>query len=55
VSAELTSIISRKAFDFLDAPSNASRRITPRFLFGPAAEKHVIPQMEDIRDAVYRC
>ena len=54
VSAELTSIISRKAFDFLDAPVECVAADNTPIPFGPAAEKHVIPQIEDIRDAVYR-
>ena len=53
VSAEISSIITSKAFDYLDAPVvMVSAKNTP-VPFGPASEKQVIPQLDDIRAAVY--
>ena len=52
VSAEIASIITSKAFDYLDAPVvMLSAKNTP-VPFGPASEKQVIPQLDDIRAAV---
>jgi pyruvate dehydrogenase E1 component beta subunit len=52
VSAEISSIITSKAFDYLDAPVvMVSAKNTP-VPFGPASEKQVIPQLDDIRAAV---
>ena len=53
VGAELTALISRKAFDFLDAPVNCVCGDNTPIPFGPAAEQHVVPQIGDIRQAVY--
>ncbi len=54
VSAEISSIITTKAFDYLDAPVvMVSAKNTP-VPFGPASEKQVIPQLEDIRAAVHQ-
>ena len=54
VSAEISSIITSKAFDYLDAPVvMVSAKNTP-VPFGPASEKQVIPQLEDIRAAVHQ-
>jgi pyruvate dehydrogenase E1 component beta subunit len=53
VSAEISSIITSKAFDYLDAPvMMVSAKNTP-VPFGPASEKQVIPQLDDIRAAVH--
>jgi pyruvate dehydrogenase E1 component beta subunit len=54
VSAEISSIITSKAFDYLDAPVvMVSAKNTP-VPFGPASEKQVIPQLDDIRAAVHQ-
>ena len=53
VGSELTALISRKAFDFLDAPVACVSTDNSPIPFGPAAEQHVVPQINDIRQAVY--
>jgi pyruvate dehydrogenase E1 component beta subunit len=53
VGSELTALISRKAFDFLDAPVACVSTDNSPIPFGPAAEQHVVPQISDIRQAVY--
>ncbi|MDK2980581.1 MAG: acetoin:2,6-dichlorophenolindophenol oxidoreductase subunit beta [Chloroflexota bacterium] len=53
VGAELAALISRKAFDYLDAPVNCVSADNSPIPFGPAAESHVVPQIDDIRQAVY--
>ena len=54
VCSEITSIISTKVFDYLDAPVVQVCADNTPIPFGPASEKHVIPQVSDIREAVYR-
>ena len=53
VGSELTALISRKAFDFLDAPVACVSTDNSPIPFGPAAEQHVVPQINDICQAVY--
>ena len=53
VGSELTALISRKAFDFLDAPVSCVCADNSPIPFGPAAEQHVVPQIKDIRQAIY--
>ena len=53
VASELTALISRKAFDFLDSPVACVSTDNSPIPFGPAAEQHVVPQINDIRQAVY--
>jgi pyruvate dehydrogenase E1 component beta subunit len=54
VCSEITSIISTKVFDYLDAPVVQVCADNTPIPFGPASEKQVIPQVSDIREAVYR-
>jgi len=54
VGSELTSLISRKAFDYLDAPVASVSTDNSPIPFGPAAEQHAVPQISDIRQAVYQ-
>lgn len=54
VASELTAIISRKAFDYLDAPVACVSADSTPIPFGPAAERSVIPQIDDIKNAVYQ-
>lgn len=54
VASEITAIISRKAFDYLDAPVECVCADSSPVPFGPAAESYVIPQMADIKNAVYK-
>jgi pyruvate dehydrogenase E1 component beta subunit len=54
VAAEIIATINENAFSFLDAPiQRVSTKNTP-VPFGPAAEREVIPQIEDIKKAVYQ-
>lgn len=54
VGSELTALISRKAFDYLDAPVASVSTDNSPIPFGPAAEQHAVPQISDIRQAVYQ-
>ncbi len=54
VTAELSTLIMDKAFDYLDAPVVRVAADNTPIPFGPAAEKRVIPQVEDIKKAVYQ-
>jgi pyruvate dehydrogenase E1 component beta subunit len=54
VGSELTALISRKAFDYLDAPVASLSTDNSPIPFGPAAEQHAVPQISDIRQAVYQ-
>jgi pyruvate/2-oxoglutarate/acetoin dehydrogenase E1 component len=53
VTAELSALIMDKAFDYLDAPVVRVAADNTPIPFGPAAEKRVIPQLEDIKNAIY--
>ncbi|MCJ7518642.1 MAG: alpha-ketoacid dehydrogenase subunit beta [Anaerolineaceae bacterium] len=53
VTAELSALTMDKAFDYLDAPVVRVAADNTPIPFGPAAEKRVIPQLEDIKKAVY--
>jgi len=52
VCSELSALIMEKAFDFLDAPIERVSADNTPIPFGPAAEKHVIPQIENIQDSI---
>jgi len=54
VTAELSAVIMDKAFDYLDAPVVRVAADNTPIPFGPAADKRVIPQLEDIKKAVYK-
>ncbi len=54
VCSEISSVITSKAFDYLDAPVVTVSAANTPIPFGPASEKEVIPQYDDIRDAVYQ-
>ncbi len=54
VGSELTAMIARKAFDHLDAPVACVSADNSPIPFGPAAELRVVPQISDIRQAVYQ-
>jgi pyruvate dehydrogenase E1 component beta subunit len=52
--AELTAVIQHGAFDYLDAPIE---RVGSRFAplpFAPVMEQYVVPQAEDVLDAIRR-
>lgn len=52
VGAEMMAVITEQAFDYLDAPMiRVSADNTP-IPFGPASEKRVIPQIDDIKQAI---
>jgi pyruvate dehydrogenase E1 component beta subunit len=53
-ASEIAAVISRKAFDYLDAPVECVCADNTPIPFGPAAESYVIPQIENIKNAVYR-
>jgi len=53
VTAEISALIMDKAFDYLDAPVGRVAADNTPIPFGPASEKRVIPQVEDIIDAVH--
>lgn len=50
--AELTAIVSKKAFDYLDAPINRVAAKDVPVPFAPVLENYVIPNVEDIIDGV---
>ncbi len=52
VGAELISVINEYAFDYLDAPVKRVSSANTPIPFGPAAEREVIPHIEDIKAAV---
>ena len=54
VCAELSALIMAKAFDYLDAPVVTVSAKNSPVPFGPASEKEVVPQYDDIKDAVHR-
>jgi pyruvate/2-oxoglutarate/acetoin dehydrogenase E1 component len=54
VTAEMAAIISREAFDYLDAPVERVAAVDTPIPFAPACERDVIPQVEDILAAVMR-
>lgn len=54
VTAELSTLIMDKAFDFLDAPVVRVAADNTPIPFGPASEKQAVPQVEDIKYAVYQ-
>lgn len=54
VAAELSALIMDKSFDYLDAPVVRVAADNTPIPFGPASEKRVIPQVEDIKKAVFK-
>lgn len=54
ITAELAAMISKEAFDFLDAPVERVAAFDTPIPFAPASEFDVIPQVEDIVAAVRR-
>ena len=54
VSAELVATINDHCFYDLEAPVQRVAAVDTPIPFGPAAERHVIPQVDDIRGAVLR-
>jgi pyruvate/2-oxoglutarate/acetoin dehydrogenase E1 component len=52
--AEVAAVVQHRAFDWLDAPvERVGARFTP-LPFAPVMEEWVVPQVEDVLDAVYR-
>jgi pyruvate dehydrogenase E1 component beta subunit len=52
--AELTAVIQHGAFDYLDAPiERVGSRFAP-LAFAPVMEQHVVPQVQDVLDAIKR-
>ena len=52
--AEIAAIVQHQAFDWLDAPVE---RVGAKFApmpFAPVMEQHVVPQVQDLLDAIYR-
>src|SRR5688572_17124553 len=50
--AELTAVIQHGAFDYLDAPiERVGSRFAP-LAFAPVMEQHVVPQVQDVLDAI---
>jgi pyruvate dehydrogenase E1 component beta subunit len=52
--AELAAVIQHAAFDWLDAPIE---RVGSKFAplpFAPVMEQYVVPQVEDVLDAIRR-
>ena len=54
VTSELSALIMDKVFDYLDAPVIRVAADNTPIPFGPAAEKRAIPQIDDIKKAVYK-
>lgn len=54
VVAEIAALISREAFDYLNAPVECVAALPAPIPFAPAAEARVIPQQADITAAVHR-
>jgi len=54
VCSELTSIITTRVFDYLDAPVVQVCADNTPIPFGPASEMSVIPQLDDIKGAILR-
>ena len=52
IGAEMAAVINENAFDYLDAPIYRLCADNTPIPFGPASEKNVIPQIEDIKQAV---
>jgi len=52
VTAIISSLIMDKMFDYLDAPVRRVAADDTPIPFGPASEKKVIPQIEDIKTAI---
>jgi pyruvate dehydrogenase E1 component beta subunit len=52
--AELTAVIQHGAFDYLDAPiERVGSKFAP-LAFAPVMEQHVVPQVQDVLDAIKR-
>ena len=52
--AEIAAVVQHHAFDWLDAPVE---RVGSKFApmpFAPVMEQHVVPQVQDLLDAIYR-
>ena len=54
VAAELVATINDNCFYDLEAPVQRLAAVDTPIPFGPASERHVIPQVDDIRAAVLR-
>lgn len=52
VGAEITALINDHVFDYLDAPIKRVSAANTPIPFGPAAEEKVIPQVDDIKQAI---
>lgn len=51
--AEIAAVVQRQAFDYLDAPvERVGSKFTP-MPFAPAMEQYVVPQVQDLLDAIY--
>lgn len=54
VTAEMSALIMDRAFDYLDSPVVRVAADNTPIPFGPAADNRVIPQLEDIKNSVYK-
>ena len=52
--AEIAAVVQHQAFDYLDAPvERVGSKFTP-MPFAPVMEQYVVPQVQDLLDAIYR-